>query len=215
MRIAILGGAFDPVHCDHVRMAADSLRFGFVDQVWMVPSPDRWDKSPQTAAYHRLAMLDIALKSYAGSIIASDVEVGFGAFRGTYHLLKRLKNRYPEHRFFLLVGADSVKGIPSWRDPEEYNGSNPNGGLLLSEFTLLVYPRTGFSWDVEKDFIANGFLPPLLFKEQVTGTDLVPPGEVASRNLRDRLWSDPQSRRFLPQGVWEYIQDKQLYFSEG
>ena len=42
--VAIMGGAFDPVHMDHVTVARLCLRNNLCDEVWFVPSPDRWDK---------------------------------------------------------------------------------------------------------------------------------------------------------------------------
>ena len=214
MRIAIFGGAFDPVHLDHVRMAVDSLRFGYVDQVWMVPSPDRWDKVPQTPCEHRLAMLHIALRDYAGSILASDVEIHFEGYRGTYFLMNHLQKNYPEHSFHLLVGADSVENIPMWRDPKEYNGTNPNGEALLREFPLIVYPRKGYgSLEIETDFVAKGYPEPKCFLNNHPDLPSILPGEAASRILRTSLWSDSLSRQELPSGVWDYIESNHLYMN--
>ena len=42
--VAVMGGAFDPVHRDHVYVAELCLKKGFCDEVWFMPSPDRWDK---------------------------------------------------------------------------------------------------------------------------------------------------------------------------
>ena len=39
--VAILGGAFDPVHDDHLALAKVCLEKGICDEVWFVPSPNR------------------------------------------------------------------------------------------------------------------------------------------------------------------------------
>src|SRR4051812_6096446 len=37
LRVALLGGAFDPVHRGHLEVAAEVLRLGEVDEVWLMP----------------------------------------------------------------------------------------------------------------------------------------------------------------------------------
>ena len=57
--VAIFGGAFDPVHRDHVRLARLCLDLKLCDELWFVPSPDRWDKKLFASPADRLAMLDL------------------------------------------------------------------------------------------------------------------------------------------------------------
>ena len=58
--VAVLGGAFDPVHKDHMRVARTCLDRGFCDEVWFMPSPDRWDKQLNASPEDRFAMLELA-----------------------------------------------------------------------------------------------------------------------------------------------------------
>ena len=58
--VAVLGGAFDPVHKDHMRVARTCLDRGFCDEVWFMPSPDRWDKTLNASPEDRFAMLELA-----------------------------------------------------------------------------------------------------------------------------------------------------------
>lgn len=207
LRVAILGGAFDPVHCDHLQMASAALAHGHCDEVWFLPSPDRWDKRPHATAEHRLAMLRLACKDTSLPISVRDSEIHAGQYRGTLHMLRRLHRDHPGIRFLLLVGADSLVRIPDWRDPLEYDGTNPNGLELLREFPLIVYPRDGYPQPDPLDFRGKGWMEPCLFSD-------VAPGRLASSQLRSKLWRDSQSHVQLPAGVWEYIRNHRLYRPE-
>ena len=81
--VAVLGGAFDPVHLDHIRVAKTCLQQGFCDEVWFMPSPDRWDKKLNASPEDRFAMLELAMEGDP-RLILSDLEIQQGDFRGSY-----------------------------------------------------------------------------------------------------------------------------------
>lgn len=156
--IAIMGGAFDPVHKDHIRVAKISLEKGFCDEVWFMPSPNRWDKTLSASPEDRFAMLEM-VTSGEPRFILSDLEIQQGDFRGTYIFLLSLKEQFANLNFRLLVGADSYSGIPHWRDPMHFYGTNYNGHLLLRDFELIVFSRKGFEKPNISQHNANGFAP--------------------------------------------------------
>lgn len=114
--VAVMGGAFDPVHEDHVKVARLCLQHGFCEEVWFMPSPDRWDKTLNASPEDRFAMLEL-VTSDESRFILSDLEIQQGDFRGSYVFLMGLKEKFPDTNFKLLVGADSYENIPHWRDP--------------------------------------------------------------------------------------------------
>lgn len=79
--VAVLGGAFDPVHKDHMRVARTCLDRGFCDEVWFMPSPDRWDKQLNASPEDRFAMLELAF-SGDKRLFLSDLEIQQGDYRG-------------------------------------------------------------------------------------------------------------------------------------
>ena len=211
MVIAIFGGAFDPIHRDHLRMAQAAIDFRYCEQVWMLPSPDRWDKHPRTSASLRMQMIQSALAHQPSKqILPCDLELQMGTYRGSYVLLDTLRSMYPQHEFRLLVGADSVPAIPQWRDTTTYDGTNPNGVQLLQEFSLIVFPRHEYAQPFSQQFAASGYKELFAFTDS-QGQLLVEPGIEASHELRMRLWTDPAAQNELPTGVWEFIADKRLY----
>ena len=75
--VAIFGGAFDPVHRDHVRLARLCLDLKLCDELWFVPSPDRWDKKLFASPADRLAMLDLVVGDDP-RIRVSEMELNMG-----------------------------------------------------------------------------------------------------------------------------------------
>ena len=140
--VAIFGGAFDPVHLDHVKLAKRCLELELCEELWFVPSPDRWDKKPFASAEDRLSMLDLVVGDDP-RIRISKMELAMGDYRGSYVTMSKFKSEFPDLKFRLLVGADSYEGIPHWRDPLHFYGTEFNGEQLLREFELIVFGRRG------------------------------------------------------------------------
>ena len=141
--IAVFGGAFDPIHIDHIKMAQIAKECSEIDEVWWLPSPDiRWDKQTQFKASQRVEFINKSISGITGMKVCLD-EIEFGEYRGAYFLLNHLKNKYSENRFVMLIGADSYESLPIWRDPKLFSGENFNGPDLLKEFSILCCPRIG------------------------------------------------------------------------
>ena len=72
MKIAILGGSFDPVHLGHLQMAHQAKKLLGVAQVWFLPTKKTPLKDRQlTNDQDRLAMLEMALAPYPGYIVCT------------------------------------------------------------------------------------------------------------------------------------------------
>ena len=204
--VAILGGAFDPVHQDHIALAKLCIEKGFCEEVWFVPSPDRWDKKLNASPEDRFAMLENAISGIPG-LVLSDFEIEMGDYRGSYVTMCALRNAYPDCHFRLLVGADSYSFIPHWRDPLNFFGTEFNGHLLLQEFELIVFSRKGYSSPDKEAHLEKGFAP-LFFIGKEDGFE----GHFSSTEIRKSLWT---KRSVCPSGLFEknhqYILEKGLY----
>jgi len=202
--VAVLGGAFDPVHNDHIRVAKICLERGFCDEVWFMPSPDRWDKILNASAEDRFAMLELA---FAGDsrLVLSDLEIEQGDYRGSYVFLMGLKEKFPDINFRLLTGADTYDGIPHWRDPMNFYGTNYNGHLLLRDIELIVFARNGYPKPDLKKHKANGYAD-LLWLGPEEGFE----GVYSSTAIRKALLCNETPEGLDPK-VYQYIKDHNLY----
>lgn len=115
MRLAILGGSFDPVHVGHLALAEAAAASGY-DRVLLIPSSTSPHKaSAFESAEDRLALLSAAV---AGSraLSVDDCELLRGGVSYTIDTVADVARRYlPEGRIGVLLGDDLVAGFPSWR----------------------------------------------------------------------------------------------------
>lgn len=203
--VAVFGGAFDPVHQDHLTLAKLCLSLKFCDELWFVPSPDRWDKTLFASAEDRLEMLRIGIGSVP-HIRISDSELRMEEYRGSYVSLCALKGEYPGIRFRLLVGADSYGNIPHWRDPKHFFGTEYNGEQLLREFELIVFNRHGFPMPSAEEHLAKGFAPILTVGEPEGFC-----GKYSSTEIRRGLFFGHACPPGLSPEVYRYIVAHKLY----
>lgn len=139
-RIALLGGAFDPPHLDHLHMAKAVLAYGLCDEVWFSPCPDiRWDKQTHAPADDRIQMCELLIAGKERLKVSRD-EIEFGTFVGAYEYLLKMQAKYPQHHFSWIMGSDSWESIPYWRNPhcpdQKYNGLD-----LLRDFEIILVSR--------------------------------------------------------------------------
>ncbi len=118
MKIGIFGGTFDPVHNQHVRMAATAVRELGLDRLIVMPAgcPPHKDEGV-TDARRRLEMARLAFKGLARTEICED-EIRSPEPSFTYVTLERLRERYPDDSLYLVIGGDSMREIFRWRCPE-------------------------------------------------------------------------------------------------
>jgi nicotinate-nucleotide adenylyltransferase len=117
-RLGILGGTFDPVHVGHVVAAAHVRAELGLDRVLLIPAGDPWQKRGQVVAApeQRFEMASLACTGIDG-LEVSRVELDHPGPSVTADTLERLTAS--ERELFLLLGADAVANMPTWRRLEE------------------------------------------------------------------------------------------------
>lgn len=138
LRLGVLGGTFDPIHCGHLdvaRAAHDALA---LDEVWLVPSlvPPHRPVHPVASPFHRFAMAALAASDPALPwLVACDMELAQGGPSYTMRTLDRVSAEgYTASQVFFLTGADAFAEISTWRDYP----------ALLDRAHFVVISRPGF-----------------------------------------------------------------------
>jgi nicotinate-nucleotide adenylyltransferase len=135
MDIALYFGSFNPVHNGHLIIANHIRQNTSVDQVWFVVSPQNPQKKNLSLLneFHRLYLVQISIEDESG-LKASDVEFRLPKPSYTVDTLTYLHEKYPDHRFSVVMGSDSFTNIESWKNFEH----------LLKNYSVIVYVRPGF-----------------------------------------------------------------------
>src|SRR5262249_8832906 len=116
MRIAILGGTFDPIHNGHLAAAQSVAETFQVDEVHFVPafSPPHKQQGV-TSPFHRFAMVVLATISN-DRFQTSTIEVDALERRYTVETLKTMKKAYPDSELLFIIGTDMYQDIETWKD---------------------------------------------------------------------------------------------------
>lgn len=213
--VAIFGGAFDPIHNHHLQMAYECLNFGYCEEVWFTPSPDRWDKKLIASVDRRLDMISHAIAGEKRFKLCLD-EVEESEYRGSYVFLNLLSERYLDYEFRLLVGSDSYPNIKYWRDPKNFYGDGSyNGYLLKRDYALIILPRQDFQKDMEsvaEDQKKNPLEIKGIYDFRESNLKAVI-GNISSTEVRKRIKLRKASG-LIPAPVLKYIDDKKLYLED-
>ncbi len=188
MRIGILGGTFDPIHQGHLSLARAAQKQFELAKVLFIPAfipPHKKDRSDITPAPHRYRMVEMAISEEPDFEI-SDIEFIRPEISYTVDTLKQLKKAHPGDELFLIMGADSLEGMPSWKEPEE----------IAKMAGLLAAKRPGSSASRLKN---------------VSWIDM-PECPVSSSEVRNNLTRGTGScEKVLPVKVEHYIRKMKLY----
>jgi nicotinate-nucleotide adenylyltransferase len=179
------------VHVGHVVAAADARAALGLDRVLMVVAGDPWQKQGDVvaSAADRLAMVAAAVEDVDG-VEASAIEIDRGEPSVTYDTLVALS--VPERELFLVLGADAVRNMPTWRKLEE----------TRDLATLVIVERAG---DAHAEAPGPGWRI-----ERVT----IPRLDIASRDLRARLAAGRPIDGLVPPAVVRAIAERDLYNRE-
>lgn len=133
MKVALLGGSFDPIHKAHIQMAVAAKSQLHVDEVWFVPAKDTPLKERTLSNYEsRLRMCELAIHNYRHFKICT-IEKTMSGKSYTIHTIRKLKEQYPDIEFYFLIGNDQVKQLKDWYLVEE----------LVKEVSIAAFARNG------------------------------------------------------------------------
>ena len=120
MRIAVFGGAFDPLHKEHIRIIDGAKSILNMDKVVLLPTYNPPHKDGSTVSYeHRVAMLRLfALSRPYVEIDETEKELSLEKSYA-YIVLGEIKKRYPSDELYYIIGSDSLRKLSSWAQPEE------------------------------------------------------------------------------------------------
>ncbi|RME28353.1 MAG: nicotinate (nicotinamide) nucleotide adenylyltransferase [Candidatus Zixiibacteriota bacterium] len=193
-RRIIFGGAFDPVHWGHIRMAEEVRRKWPAEGVVFVPTyvPPHRSQALVADFDDRVAMVTAALSDEDWAEV-STIERELPQPNYSLETVRALKRQHPDTTFAFLIGADQLPRFRFWHKPLE----------LLAEVPLLVGSRPG------TDTAADSELP----TDRVI---IIPttPVDISATSVRQQIRqgiTEEALGRLVPPRVAEYILKRKLY----
>ena len=188
MRLALLGGSFNPVHLGHLGIAAQVREALGYQRVVFVPASTPVHKSFEgdAGAEHRLAMLRLAIRGRRGFGV-DDCELRRGGKSYTIDTVREyLRGGRVEGKLGLIVGDDLIEEFHTWKDAR-----------TLAELVDLVVVRRQSTGPLRSPFPCR-----------VLDNALSP---ISSSDIRRRLRAGQSIRGLVPQSVRRYIERHGLF----
>lgn len=213
-KIVLFGGSFDPPHIAHITLPPAVMRTIGADRVVYIPSglgPFK-QRPSQTPAYHRLAMLQLALQGVSDVQVLTD-EIQRATDRGpegvdgprkptqptyTVETLEALRRRWgPQVHMRLLIGGDHLRVFDQWHQSQRI--------IELAQPLVMVRPP-----DTPDSLLAQ---LPRGYDRQEWGPRLidVPQIDVSSSQIRHLVAHGQPITHLVPPVVESYIQQHGLY----
>lgn len=213
--VALLGGSFDPVHNGHVALAALFANLLHPDELRIIPAGNPWQKANglKASGEQRLAMLELAFKAASLPVRLDRQEIDRTTPSYTVDTLRNVRAEVgPDAAIVLLMGADQLQNLDTWRDWR----------ALFDLAHIGVAARPGYS-------LAGASLPPAVAQElllrqgsldQLRST---PSGhaylaqtldvDISATQVRAALQRGDQADSLISKVVLDYIQQHNLYTS--
>lgn len=206
---AFMGGTFDPIHNGHLRSALEVQQWLGIDQVYLMPArtPVHRD-APGRTAMQRLAMVEAAVAA-TPQLCADSREVLAEQPSYTLYTLQALRQQLgPQLPLCMIIGMDSLLNLPGWYGWKQFSGL----------CHILVLHRPGYHFEPgdelavflathQTDDRAELFAAPagrVLLHEQT-------PLDISATNIRSLIARGQSPQYLLPETVWQYIIQHQLY----
>lgn len=198
MKIAVFGGAFNPVHNGHINLANKYIELINPDKMLVIPTADPPHRlnNDFVSANHRFNMLNLAFDGNS-RVEISDIEFNLQGKSYTYNTVCEIKKQYKDAEIYLIVGEDQFLYFDKW-----YNWQK-----LLNEVTLCTAERNKNKAEQIKNFAKN-----VLNINNYILADFEPI-VVSSSEIRVKLQSGEYAGDLIPEKVLDYINENELYYT--
>ena len=202
MKIGIMGGTFDPIHIGHLLLGQFAYEDFGLDEIWFLPNgnpPHKQTEEGKKALHNRIEMVRLAIqeKPYFKLCLheAKETEHSY-----TYRTMQELNDLYPEHKFYFILGADSLFEIETWKYFRE------------------IFPTCTILAAMRDDKNVEAMLKQMSYLKERYGACIellrAPLLEISSTSIRNRAFRSLSVYYLVPDAVAKYIQDNHLYQNE-
>ncbi len=207
--IGVLGGTFDPIHNGHLRLGWEALSQLGLQEVRLIPChvpPHRAE--PTSSAQHRLAMARIACAQVPGFVV-DDWEIRRDEPSYSVTTLTHLRQIYGSAtRLVFLMGMDAFCQFSRWHQWQH----------ILELAHLWIAQRPGATYpagnSAEGQLLHARSVDPSALLDTAAGNLCVYDStalDISATQLRGQIAQGISPRFLLPDSVWDYIEQHDLY----
>lgn len=114
MKIAVIAGAFDPIHLGHLHFINETIKNYNLNKVYLLIEKDSKHKKIFASYKDRKTMVELAISNHPQLEIYNDQSLYFPISNS---LPKIIKDN-PGSNVYLLIGSDVAEHINDWQDAE-------------------------------------------------------------------------------------------------
>lgn len=224
MKIAVLGGSFNPLHNGHVLLARAVLKEFDYDKFFFVPTfiPPHKKIVCGFSATQRFEMTDLFCKTEGERFFADDCEIKRGGVSYTIdtltYFLEKYRNENGENKIEgkigLIMGEEIAAEFEKWKNPLE----------ICKIADLIIAPRNcdyskndvanaknnpdeNYCGDFNKKFSEKNFAFPFKMLKN-------PVARVSSTEIRNRILKNLDFKDLVPPVVYDYLLERRSVLSQ-
>ena len=200
MKIGIMGGTFDPIHNGHLMLGEYAYRQFKLDEIWYMPNgcpPHKNNAKIGSEALTRALMVELAIKDKEYFAL-QDYEIKKNTVSYSYATLEHFNEKYKEHSFYFIIGADSLFSIERWVNPER----------VLKACTILAAYRDDKNNRGVMEEQIKGLNQKYNADIRLLETPVMP---ISSSELREMIKKNKNVSDHIPKAVEDYIKANRLY----
>ncbi|HKC34488.1 MAG TPA: nicotinate (nicotinamide) nucleotide adenylyltransferase [Chitinophagaceae bacterium] len=188
MNTGLYFGSFNPIHIGHLIIANHVLNETTIDKIWFIVSPQNPLKESKTLLneFDRLHLVRLAVQE-DNRMKCSDIEFNLPRPSYTSNTLAFLSEKYPEHKFSIIVGSDSYQNFDKWKNFE----------TIVDNYPIYVYKREGY--EIKKIFNR---------KPEILDAPII---QISASQIREYIKSGKSIRYLVPEVVREEIESRKFY----
>lgn len=187
-KVAIFGGAFDPISKHHERIAEMLGQQGL--ETWLMPCWGHMFAKAKRLAHadHRLKMVELVANQ---SVAACGWDIYRQHFGSMYDSMRELREVFPSHEFTLVIGMDNANIIETKWD---------RGATLIQQYPFIVFERAGETPTTDWFLKSPHKVCPLDYN-------------LSSTAIREAIQQRDYdfAKEHLSLSVWDYIAANELY----
>ena len=186
-KVLLFGGSYNPIHQGHVNAAINAYNQLNVDEIWLIPRKYGYDGSLLLDGKHRINMINLAIKNLDYFKICNvELKDNNHNLIYTYNTGSLLVSKYPNYKFYFLIGADQLNALDTWYEVDK----------VTKLLQFVCYKRPGYP--INRD-MADRYNVILIDGQEI---------DISSTIIRNGTFND------INADVKQYIIDNKLYLED-